>query len=563
MLEREGKLKSLLLAGVLVVSLSVELAAQQTIVLKVNAGVREGSFNAAWNYFGYDEPNYTYTKYGKRLLGELSGLSPLPVHIRAHNLLTTGDGTPALKWGSTNAYTEDAEGRPIYNWEILDKIFDAYREAGIHPFVEIGFMPKALSIHPDPYQHDWPRGPLWTGWAYPPKDYAKWAELVRQWVLHSAERYGRREVAGWRWEVWNEPDIGYWQGTPEEYFKLYDYTADAVKRALPEAHVGGPATTGPAAPKAARFLQNFLAHCESGRNFATGKTGAPLDFISFHAKGTTRMTDGHVEMNVRRNLEDIAKGFEIVRDFPKLAGLPVYVTESDPEGCAACSAQSHPQNGYRNTSQYASYEALMQTSALKLAAEYKINLQGVLTWAFEYDDQPCYAGFRTLMTCGFDEPVLNFFRMMGLISGERIQSKSSGALPLAEVLKSGARSSPDIDAIATRENDTVNILEWNYDDDAAPAPSAAVELTLAGIPSAARRVLVEHYRIDESTSNSYSAWLAMGSPPQPSPAQLAKLEAAGQLQMLASPEWVNASQGKVVLIFDLPRQAVSLLRLTW
>jgi xylan 1,4-beta-xylosidase len=543
--------------------LAANLPAQQTVTIRVNVNAREGALKPVWMYFGYDEPNYTCAKNGKRLLAELSALSPAPVYIRTHNLLTTGDGTPALKWGSTNAYTEDASGHPVYDWTILDRIFDAYQEARVRPFVEIGFMPEALSIHPEPYQHDWPKGLLWTGWAYPPRDYSKWAELIHQWVLHSVQRYGQNEAASWYWEVWNEPDIGYWQGTPEEYFKLYDYTVDAVKRALPKARVGGPATTGPAGQKAAAFLRNFLAHCESGRNYATGATGAPLDFVSFHAKGVTQMAEGHVEMGISRNLEDISKGFEIVADFPKARGLPVFITESDPEGCAACAVESHPQNGYRNTSQYASYEAEMQANALALAERYHINLAGVLTWAFEYDDQPCFAGFRTLATCGIDKPVLNAFRALALLTGDRIKVESSGALSLATLLASGARQAPDVNALAAREGQSAIILVWNYHDDDVAAPPAPVELSVEGIRTSKKRVLIEHFRIDSHLSNSYSLWKALGSPNQPSPEQIPLLQAAGQLQTLASPRWIDVDSGVARLHFDLPRQAVSLVRLTW
>ena len=148
------------------------------------------------------------------------------VYFRTHNLLTSGDGTPALKWGSTGAYTEDQQGNPVYNWTILDRIFDTYRNRGVRPYVEIGFMPEALSIKPEPYQHHWtPKAKyneIYTGWAYPPKDYAKWSELVFQWAKHDVERYGRAEVANWYWETWNEANIGYWQGTPEEFFRLHD-----------------------------------------------------------------------------------------------------------------------------------------------------------------------------------------------------------------------------------------------------------------------------------------------------------------------------------------------------
>jgi xylan 1,4-beta-xylosidase len=539
------------------------ISAQQAIAIRVHADQEAGPVNPVWNYFGYDEPNFTYMEHGVPLLRELFALSPDPVYLRTHNLLTTGDGTPALKWGSTNAYTEDSNGRPVYDWTILDKIFDAYRDAGVRPFVEIGFMPKALSARPEPYQHNWPNGTLWAGWAYPPTDYDKWAELVRQWVLHDVERYGRREVASWYWEVWNEPDIGYWQGTPEEYFKLYDYTADAVKRAMPEARIGGPATTGPSGAKAAVFLRDFLAHCASGKNYATGRTGSPLDFISFHAKGHSSWTGEHVQMGVKKNLLDISSGFEIVAASPKFKQLPIYITESDPEGCAACSVETHPEDGYRNTSQYASYEAEVMANAELLAKRHQVNLAGVLTWAFEFENQPYFAGFRTLATHGIDKPVLNVFRMLGLAGGNWIKTESSGSLSLDTLLASGVPEASDVSAWASRDGNTVNLLVWNYRDDEVPTPAAQIEVTVDGLPQAARRVLSRHYQVGPTTSNAFSPWKSLGSPQNPTEEQVRQLQSAGQLQLVTSPAWGNASKGKLQLKLALPSQAVSLVQITW
>ena len=255
--------------------------AQNTVTIRVNAARTVGPFKPIYAFFGYDEPNYTYMKNGRKLVGELAAMSGAPVYIRTHFMLATGDGTPGLKWGSTNAYTEDASGRPVYDWAITDRIFDTYLQAGAKPFVEIGFMPQALSSQPEPYRPIWIPGAAnrdyAIGWSYPPTDYSKWGELVYQWVKHSVEKYGKGQVESWYWEVWNEPDISYWHGTPQEYDKLYDYAAAAVKRALPSARVGGPASTGPSEAKAAAFLRQFLEHCD--------QTGAPLDFITYHAKG--------------------------------------------------------------------------------------------------------------------------------------------------------------------------------------------------------------------------------------------------------------------------------------
>ena len=519
------------------------LCAQSPVIIHIDASSQQGPLRPIWKYFGYDEPNYTYAEHGQELVEELGALSSTPVYIRAHNLLTTGDGTPALKWGSTNAYTEDPNGKPIYDWTIADRIFDTYLHGNAKPFVEIGFMPKALSPQPDPYQHTWPKGPLATGWAYPPTDYQKWAELVRQWVLHCVARYGKAEVESWYWEVWNEPDLTmyYWHGTPEEYDKLYDFTADAVKRALPTARVGGPASSGPAGKLGGPFLQQFLEHCARGKNFATGKTGAPLDFISFHAKGHPEMAGDHVRMGLSNQLQDVSHGFDIVAAFPQFARLPIVLSESDPEGCAACSARTNPSNAYRNGALYATYEAILIKREQELAAQRKANLEGTLTWAFEYEGRDYFEGFRTLATNGVDKPVLNIFRMAGLMSGHELKVESDGALPLAGILQTGVRATPDVDALAAGEDRRITALMWNYHDDDVPAADTPVDLQIAGLPAAVHRVLLHHYRIDRNHSNAFTAWKQMGSPQSPTPEQYAQLKSSGQLQELDSPRWVEVN----------------------
>ena len=333
--------------------------------------------------FGADEPNFAYMKDGKKLLAELSRLAPgRSVYFRTHNLLTSGDGTPALKWGSTNAYREDEKGNPVYDWTILDRIFDTYLQQGLKPYVQIGFMPKDLSTKPLPYQHSWTPtakyDEIFTGWAYPPKDYAKWGELVYQWAKHCVERYGRAEVEQWYWEVWNEANIGYWRGTPEEFRKLHDFAIAGVRRALPTARVGGPDTAG----SGGQFMRDFLEHCLRGENYATGAKGTPLDFIAFHAKGAPRFVDGHVQMGIANQLRTIDAGFQIVASYPELKGKPIVIGESDPDGCAACQG---PQLGYRNTTMYSSYTAASVAREYELADKHGVNFDAALTWAFEFE----------------------------------------------------------------------------------------------------------------------------------------------------------------------------------
>jgi len=556
----------------LFIALSVALtsglqSAQEPVTIRVDGDVRIGPYKPIYSYFGYDEPNYTYMKHGRKLVGELAQLSAVPVHIRAHSLLVTGDGTPGLKWGSTNAYTEDGAGKPIYDWKIIDQIFDTYVKAGAKPFVEIGFMPEALSVKPQPYKHNWrpgdQYGDIYLGWAYPPKDYGKWAELVRQWTLHSVERYGRDEVLTWYWELWNEPDIPYWKGAPEEYNKLYDYTTDAVKRALPGAKVGGPASTGPANERAAAFLKQFLEHCANGKNSVTGKTGAALDFISYHAKGRPTVVEGHVQMGIAKNMSDVSRGMEIVTSFPQFKNLPIILSECDPEGCAACSARVYPQNTYRNGTLYPTYTAVALSNVFKLADKHQANIEGMQTWAFEFEDQPWFDGFRSLATNGVNKPVLNVFRMAGLMRGDRLKVESSSSVDLETILKTGVRGKPDVNALATKAEREIAAMVWNYHDDDLPAPDSPVRLTVNGLTPNAKRALIRHYRIDQERSNAYTLWKKLGSPQNPTPEQYAQLEAAGQLALLTSPVWVNCKDGKIELSFSLPRQAVSLIQISW
>lgn len=543
-------------------------AVADSVSININFNNEIGVMKPIWACWGYDEPNYTYMKDGKKLLSEIAALSPVPVYVRAHSLLVTGEGTYALKWGSTNAYTEDKNGNPVYDWTIIDKIFDTYIERGMKPIAQIGFMPQALSVKPEPYRHYWKPGAnyndIYTGWAYPPKDYKKWAELVYQWVLHSVDRYGKTEVESWYWELWNEPNIGYWRGTIDEYIKLYDYTADAVKRALPTAKIGGPETTGPGWDKAEIFLRTFLDHVLTGKNYVTGEIGTPLDFITFHAKGNPKLVDGMVQMNIGTQLRDIDKGFEIVASYPELKKLPIIIGESDPEGCAACSEADYPQNAYRNGTMYASYTAAAFARKYELADYRGINLFGAVTWGFEFENQRWFAGFRDMATNGVDKPVLNVFRMFGMMEGNRVEVKQNNlAYNFLTVRDSSVRGkNPDINAIAAKGKNTVTVMVWNYhDNNDLNVPASPIQINLDGIPTG--RVLMNHYRIDQEFSNSYTVWKKMGSPQNPTPEQVAELEKAGQLKLFTSPEWLKIVDGKTLIKMELPRQGVSLLQFIW
>ena len=541
--------------------------AQGPVEVRVDLAKTVGAYAPAYGWFGYDESNYSTTVLGRGLLGELRELSPDPVYVRAHHLLTSGDGVPALKWSSTNVYSEDADGKAVYDFTLMDGIFDAWKAEGVRPVVELGFMPKDLAAvlpgkEGQAYEILYPKDTLAGASNNPPKDYAKWEELVRVVTAHLVERYGREEVLRWYFEVWYEPDIEYFHGTEEEYLKLYDFAVAGVRAALPGAKVGGPATTSPRNEHAFEYLKKFLEHVYAGKSAATGGV-VPLDFISFHAKGQPVIAEGKVTMGIYRELKDVDRGFGLVESFPKFAKLPVLLSEADPEGCAACSSKVNPANNYRNGTLYPAYTAAAYARLLELAEKHDVKLLGMRSWSCEFEGREYFEGFRDLCTNGVDKPVLNVFRMLGMMAGERVQVASSGAVGLGTMIAASVRGEADVDALATRGKSEAEVMVWDYHDVADGGGEAEVEVLVKGLPVGVKRALVERYALDETHSNSYTAWKAMGSPQTPTAEQVAALKRAGGLELVGSPGWVDVEAGRVLVKTKLGRESVELMRVSW
>jgi len=535
--------------------------------MTVDAAKTTGHLAPIWRFFGADEPNYATMKDGRKLMGHLGDLKPGDVYFRAHNLLNTGDGTAAFKWGSTNIYTEDKDGHAVYDFTVTDRIIDTYIQRGVHPYLQLGFMPQAMSSAPagEHYQHNWRPGFAYNliegAWNAPPKDYAKWEELAYQWTKHNIERYGRDEVRKWYFEVWNEPNgSSYWRGTHDEFFKLHDYAVAGIRRALPEARVGGADFAGAGGP----FMDEFLQHVVHGQNAATGGVGTPTDFLSFHAKGSpTYILDkngdgpngGHVRMGIAAQLQTADSGFSKIAAVPELKAKPIVIGENDPEGCAACPG---PQNAYRNGTLYASYTAATYPRLWALAATRGVNLDGALTWAFEFEDQPWFAGYRQLSTNGIDLPVLNVFRLFARLGPDEVAATSDAEVPLDAIEAKGVQAAPDVGVLATRTTDgKLAIFVWHYHDDDVSGPIARVTLHVTGLK--ARTVKVTQWRVDADHGNAFTAWQKMGSPQSPNEKQYQVLEAASAMQPQAWPAPVAVSGDATDLDFTLPRQGVSLL----
>jgi xylan 1,4-beta-xylosidase len=267
-----------------------------------------------------------------------------------------------------------------------------------------------------------------------------------------------------------------------------------------------------------------------------------------------------VVMNVGAQMRNIRDALETVKKFSSLKNIPLIIGESDPEGCAACGMNTNPENAYRNGTMYSSYTAASFARKYLLADSMYVNLIGAVSWSFEFENQPWFAGFRDLATNGVDKPVLNVFRMFGLMTGTRVKVTGNRMYDLRTFVDSGVRGLSDIGAIAAKERKSAAVMIWNYHDEDKIGPAENIRLTVEGLPS--KPIRITEYRIDNEHSNSYSAWKKMGSPQNPTKEQIEELEKAGQLQMLYQPVEMKI-KGELIIGINLPRQGVSLLKLEW
>ncbi|HXR39302.1 MAG TPA: hypothetical protein VN776_09425, partial [Terracidiphilus sp.] len=348
--------------------------------------------------------------------------------------------------------------------------------------------------------------------------------------------------------------------------------------------IGGPEATG-VSDHSEPFLRQFLEHCAHGVNAATGGKGAPLDFISYHPKGSPKFADGHVSgapgdgsssqgwivMSVGTQLRAVERGMKLIAGYPEWQHTPIILGESDPEGCAACQGS---QNGYRNGPLYGVSVAEATLRTYELARKYGVTVEGAVTWAFEFEDQPAFAGFRELASNGIDKPVLNVFRLFGMMGGGPsassapgpplqgavwLATESSGALPLADVVEHSVTGAADVNAVASRNGHKVDVLLWNYHDADVPAPPAHLLLAIDGLSGT--EAAEAEFRVDGEHGNAYRAWQQMGSPAHPTPEQTQQLEKAGALEETVPDHPVPVHDGKLVFGLTLPRQGVMLVRL--
>ncbi len=543
---------------------------RETVSVRVDASRWTGKLAHTWNYIGYDECNYTHSPGGMELIRKFGQLEK-PYYMRAHHMLCTGILHGFYKWGSTNVYIEDEQGNPIYNYDTIDLMMDTWLKNNCKPFFELGFMPRDLA---DPREAE--NGKFYqiaygiseyqrVGWAMPPKDYQKWYELIYHLIVHLKERYGEKELETWYFEMWNEPDIFYWHGTTEEFCKLYDYTEAAVHAAMPTARFGGPATCGgmKLTDRCSVFLDQFLQHIRSGKNYVTGETGTRIDFTTFHTKGGGYNFDTLAKKqipSVKRLVANAATQCSIIKKHG-YDQLECVLSEADPDGWAAGGRFDNFNLNFRNTEYYASYTISAYKNLYDLAEKLNMDMRP-LAWAFMFEAERCFEGTRTFSTQGIDKAVFNLFKLLAKMGHQRVELVSSRDLdPLQFADMNGYAEGPEVDGWATMDGpEEMQLLIYCHHDDWDVQQVFDIDLLLENLPMEGR-VHMEHYRIDAEHSNAYAEWVRQGKPNYPSSGQREAILTRSGLEYCEAPQTLLVHDGRIAHRFQLPVHGISLLRI--
>ncbi|HEV2314613.1 MAG TPA: hypothetical protein VGR94_04850 [Candidatus Acidoferrales bacterium] len=422
-------------------------------------------------------------------------------YVRFHDILDDSAGV----------YSEDKDGNPVYNFSYVDQIYDGLLANGVRPYVELSFMPRELAATPVVLHPFWYH-PITS----PPKDWARWDDLIRHFAQHLVDRYGIDEVSHWYFEVWNEPNIDFWAGDPKQptYYELYDHTARTLKEVSPRLRVGGPSTAQ------AAWVDSFIQHDVENK--------VPVDFISTHVYGNDTAA------NVFGTNENIPRDRMVCRAAKKvhdevlasaLPQLPVIFSEYN--------------GSYANEPDVT--DSIFMGPWLADTIRQCDGLVKMLSyWTFSdvFDEQgvikkPFYGGFGLVAEGGVPKPSFNAFRLLHMLGTQRIPVNSDSVL-------------------ATRRADGSLVLAvWNYSAPEQPGTPKEISLQFDGLKGKKHATI---YRLDADHGNALSAYAAMGSPASPTQNQYEELKAAANL---SAPEVRSLAGGKITL--TLPAKALALV----
>ncbi len=424
-------------------------------------------------------------------------------YVRFHGILNDDVGV----------YDEDKQGRPVYNFSYVDQIYDGLLANNVKPFVELSFMPYKLAARQD----------LQAFWYHPnvspPKDYAKWDDLITQFTRHLVDRYGIAEVSSWYFEVWNEPNLDFWTGMPrqETYFELYDHTARALKAVSPRLRVGGPATAQ------AAWVSDMIQHAV--------QKNVPLDFVSTHVYGNDKASDVfHTNENIPRD-QMVCRAVKKVHEQIKASARPdmpliwsEYNAAYDNESAVTDSIYMGP--WLANT--------IAQCDGMT-------EMMSFWTFSDVFEEQgvvktPFYGGFGLVAAGNLPKPSFYALEVLHRLGEQRIDNSNS-------------------DVLVTRTADgSLVVAVWNLVNPGSTGAAKTVKLEFKGMPPDTRAAI---RRVDDTHGNTLGLWEKMDRPQYPTDGQLDDLR---QQSRLPSPDFEDLSDGSLTLQLPVNGLAVVQIR---
>jgi len=476
-------------------------SAQTTQVVVIDSSAPAHPFPHFWEQmFGSGRAVLSLRDSYRRDLREVKQVTDLR-YVRFHAVLDDEMGI----------YDEDQQGHPAYNFSYLDQSYDGLLAEGVRPFVELSFMPKKLASNDTPHAF-WYKPLPW-----PPKDYTKWDDLITQFARHLIERYGIAEVSQWYFEVWNEPNLDFWMGTPKQptYWELYDHTARALKAVDSRLRVGGPATAQ------AAWADDFIRHCSQNH--------VPVDFVSSHVYGDDKSEDVFKTHEAIPRNQMVCRAVKKVHDQIKSSAMP-----------------SLPLIWSEFNATYMNLPDVTDSSFMGpwLADTIRecdglVDLMSYWTFSDVFEEQgvvrkPFYGGYGLIAAGGIPKPAFNAFRLLHELGDQRIEVNSDSVL-------------------ATRmSNGLMLVAVWNYSSPEQPGTSRSITLKFKGTP--AKEAWIS--RVDPEHGDVHSAYEKMGSPRYPTNAQLIELRKAA---LPGAPLKQELTNGELTL--TLPTYGLALIRL--
>jgi len=405
----------------------------------------------------------------------------------------------AIFHDEVGVYDEDAQGKSVFNFSYVDQIYDGLLENGVRPFVELSFMPKKLAAKDAPHAFWYKQN------VAPPKDYAKWDEMITQFVKHLVDRYGIDEVSQWYFEVWNEPNIDFWAGEPRQtsYFELYDHTARTIKSVSMRLRVGGPATAQ------AAWADDFIRHCAENK--------IPADFVSSHVYGNDKAEDvfGTHEQIPRDRMvcRAVAKVHQQIKS-SAMPNLPLIWSEFNASYMNETDVTDAPYMGPWLADTIRQCDGLVDEMSYWTFSDV-FEEQGVVK-------QPLYGGYGLIAEDGLPKPAFSAFRLLHQLGEQRLTVSSEDVL------------------VTKRADGSLVIAAWNLTGPGKEGAAKQLELRFAH----ANIKNVELTRVDADHGDIHKAYEAMGSPRYLTRDQIEKLRAAAKL---APPESQQVTAGSVTL----------------